>query len=460
MRITQALRLPRLPLLAATGAGGKTSLLFQVGRELLAEQLGQGGAVLITTTTHLASWQAASADQHIIIGKPEQIPHLRDEIVPGLVLVTGPENEDQRLGGFDEATLLLLLSVAEEKMLPLLIEADGARSLPLKAMGAHEPAIPGFAKQVVVCSGMSGIGKPLNETWVHRPERFSELAGLKMGQEVTAEAVQRVLAHPESGLKNIPASATRTLLLTQADSPELQAEATSIAENLLPNYDRIVTCMGEAINKVSESIYHLEALNVYEPVAGIVLAAGGATRYGQAKQLLDWQGKSFVRHVTESALLAGLSPVIVVVGAFAEEVSKEVEGMPVQVMLNSAWEEGQASSITCGMKAVPERTGAAIFLLSDQPQVPVQLIRSLVEMHQQNLAKIIAPLIDGQRGNPVLFDRDTFSNLASLKNEQGGRALFSRFSAQWLPWHDPNLLLDVDTPEDYKRLIEQYQFRE
>jgi len=457
MKITQALRVPLLARLAAVGAGGKTSLLFQVGRELLAGKSERAMSVLITTTTHLASWQATLADQHIIIENVEQIAAWSGEIPPGVVVITGPEGKDQRLGGLVEAMLVQLLSVAEEQKLPLLIEADGARLRPLKAAGVHEPAIPEFASQVVVCAGMTGVGKPLTSEWVHRAERFAELSGLKLGQVVTPISIQRVLAHPEGGMKNIPANARRTLLLTQADTPELQAKAASIAEPLMSYYDSIVTSQGTPISKGSESIYRLEALNVCEMVAGIVLAAGGSSRFGQAKQLLNWGGKPFVRQVAETALQAGLSPVIVVVGAYAEEVSSVVEGLPVQVVVNSAWEQGHSTSITCGMKALPKKTGAAVFLLSDQPQIPVQLVRSLVEMHQQTLAKIIAPLVDGQRGNPVLFDRDTFGDFASLSREQGGRALFSHFPVQWLPWHDPSLLLDVDTLEDYERLVELYR---
>jgi molybdenum cofactor cytidylyltransferase len=75
-------------------------------------------------------------------------------------------------------------------------------------------------------------------------------------------------------------------------------------------------------------------------------------------------------------------------------------------------------------------------------------------MHCGSLAPIIAPLVSGQRSNPVLFDRDTFGDLLALEGDQGGRALFSRYPVQWLPWHDVNLLLDIDTPEDYQRLTE------
>ena len=68
---------------------------------------------------------------------------------------------------------------------------------------------------------------------------------------------------------------------------------------------------------------------------------------------------------------------------------------------------------------------------------------------------LIVPQIDGQRGNPVLFDRDTFSELKMLAGERGGRALFSRYRKEWVPWHDARMLLDIDTAEDYSRLLKE-----
>ncbi len=59
-----------------------------------------------------------------------------------------------------------------------------------------------------------------------------------------------------------------------------------------------------------------------------------------------------------------------------------------------------------------------------------------------------------QRGNPVLFDRVTFSDLMELQGDVGGRGIFSRYHVEYMPWHDDRLLLDVDKPEDYRRLIE------
>jgi molybdenum cofactor cytidylyltransferase len=454
VRVERALRLPKRPCLATVGAGGKTSLLFQLAREFLSSKFDPASSVVLTCTTHLADWQAKLADRHIVIGDLIQLNMIDEGIPSGLVVITGPEVGDGRLGGLSDQSIEYLHQMVARLNLPMLIEADGSRSKPLKAPGVHEPAIPGFLEQVIVCAGMSALGKPLTKEWVHRVEYFSALAGLEMGGEISPGAILRVLANPEGGLKGIPPDAKRSLLLTQADEAERQATAQSIAGQAISLYDSVLICTGSPKYGIEDGLSTIEVLSVVEPVAGIVLAAGEGERFGQAKQLLNWKGKPFVRQVTETALQAGLSPVIVVVGAYAEEVSRVLADLPVQITLNHDWQQGQSTSAQCGIRALPESVGAAIFLLSDQPQVPVRLVRSLVETHQQTLAEIVAPVIDGRRGNPVLFDRDTFDEFSKLQGNEGGRALFSHHAIQWLRWHDSAVLIDVDTPEDYQRLLE------
>ena len=72
----------------------------------------------------------------------------------------------------------------------------------------------------------------------------------------------------------------------------------------------------------------------------------------------------------------------------------------------------------------------------------------------EGLFPIVAPMVIDQRANPVLFDRSTFEDLASIEGDAGGRAIFHKHRVEYLPWHDDRLLLDVDTPEMYKRLVE------
>ncbi|MEN8241569.1 MAG: molybdenum cofactor cytidylyltransferase, partial [Chloroflexota bacterium] len=67
------------------------------------------------------------------------------------------------------------------------------------------------------------------------------------------------------------------------------------------------------------------------------------------------------------------------------------------------------------------------------------------------------PMIDHRRGNPVLFDRETFRDLTSISGDIGGRKIFSRYPVHFLPWLDPRMGLDVDSQEDYQRLIDAWK---
>jgi molybdenum cofactor cytidylyltransferase len=175
---------------------------------------------------------------------------------------------------------------------------------------------------------------------------------------------------------------------------------------------------------------------------------------GRLKQVLVWRGEPFVRHVARAALAAGLSPVVVVTGCAADSVEAALGDLPVSFAHNPEWQAGQSGSVKTAVQALPSETGAAVFLLADQPHTPAQLIASLVEAHAGSLSPLVAPLVQGQRANPVLFDRRTFPELLGLSGDQGGRVLFSRYPARWVPWHDPAVLQDIDTPEDYQRLLE------
>ncbi len=437
MKLVEALSLENPIQIAFAGAGGKTSAMFRLARQLR-------GPVFVTTSTHLGLDQVALADQQVIVTGPDDLEHLLDPIEPKITLFTGPETADGRASGLSEASLASLQSFCASHEIPLLVEADGARGLPLKAPAEHEPAIPAWVNAVIYMAGMSGIDRPLTNEFVHRPERFSRLSGLKPGEAITTQALAAVLSHPAGGLKNIPGEARHIALLNQADTIQLQIQAGQIAEKINQFFDSAL------IGTMNDTGDEIKAC--YQPIAGIILAAGGSTRYGQSKPLLTWHGKPFIRQVAETVLLAGLNPVLVITGFQAEQVEAALSGLPVRIIRNSQWMEGQSTSVKAGLKDLPPRTGAAIFLLADQPQVSPAVITSLMEQHRQKLPPIIAPLVEGKRANPVLFDRKAFSDLASISGDVGGRQVFSKFHVSWLEWNDSNLLLDVDTPEDYEKL--------
>lgn len=441
MQLSVAFRLTPKTRLALAGAGGKTTAMFQLAR--------QWSPVLVTATTHLAAEQLGLADQHFYVASEAEVRAAT--VGQGVCLFTGPVGEDGRTRGIDDTTLDEIRKLADEMNCPLLIEADGSRQRPLKAPAEHEPPIPDFVDTVVVVAGLSGLGKPLHADWVHRPERFAALTGLGMGARVTETALVRVLTHPAGGLKNIPSHARRVVLFNQADTDGLQSQARGMVEGVLSTYHG-VGISSFAARQAPDANLQAPVMAMHEKIAGVVLAGGASRRLGQPKQLLNWQGQPLVRHAAGVALEAGLSPVVVVTGAFGEEVTNAVSGLPIILTHNPDWEAGQSTSVQRGAAALPPYVGGAVFLLVDQPYVSAPLIRALVDEHARTLAPIVAPLIDEQRGNPVLFDRMTFGDFDTLQGDVGARPLFARHRPVWVPWHDARALEDVDTWEAYQKI--------
>ena len=301
LSLVKALRVELSSCVAFVGAGGKSSAIFNLAKELPTP-------VIVTATTHLGTWQTSLADSHIISNDSDAKVQFNSD-PDGIILITG-EIEGDRTKPINNDLLVWLNSFCRARAIPLLIEADGSRQKPLKAWAEHEPPIPSFVDHVVQVVGMKGLGKILSSESVHRAEIFSELSNLKDGETITSKAVTRVLIHKNGGLKNIPSKARRSVLLNQADTSETQSVAHTMTDALLPHFHSVVIASLE-----NETIHA-----VHEPIAGIVLAAGKASRFGEAKQILKWKGDPFVRVVAQTALRVGLSPVIVVTGAHAEQV--------------------------------------------------------------------------------------------------------------------------------------------
>jgi molybdenum cofactor cytidylyltransferase len=188
-------------------------------------------------------------------------------------------------------------------------------------------------------------------------------------------------------------------------------------------------------------------------IAAIVLAAGGSTRMGELKQLLPLGGKPMVRHTAEAVCTAGLDQVVVVVGARAQAVQQALNGLPVEFVVNERWAEGMSTSLQAGLGALRQEIRAVLVVLADQPALSPELLSKLVERYDSTRAPIVIPFYQGQRGNPVLFDRVIFPELSAVQGDQGGRGLFARHreTLEQVETDDPAVVLDVDTRQDYER---------
>jgi 4-nitrophenyl phosphatase len=194
----------------------------------------------------------------------------------------------------------------------------------------------------------------------------------------------------------------------------------------------------------------------HSSVASIILAAGAGSRFGEPKQLLTWEGQPLIVHAADTAWMAGLQPVIVVVGAAAVDVASSLASRPVQIVRNYRWEEGLSSSLYTGIAALPAETDAAIFAPVDQPLITPRLLQQLVARWHESGQDIVVPrTADGQQGTPVLFSRRYFSELAALRGDVGGRVLLERYADRvaYLNVDNPHILTDVDTPEAYHQLL-------
>jgi molybdenum cofactor cytidylyltransferase len=186
-------------------------------------------------------------------------------------------------------------------------------------------------------------------------------------------------------------------------------------------------------------------------IAAIVLAAGGSTRMGQSKQLLPISGQPMVHKVVAAVCAAGLAQVIVVVGSEAGAVAEALEGLPVNIVMNERWADGMSTSLQAGLRAMQPEAQAALIALADQPGLTPDLLAGLVSRYQDTGAAIVAPFYQGQRGNPVLFDRTLFAELLAVQGDRGGRSVIARHAqeVERVDLTGSAMLIDVDTPEEY-----------
>ena len=161
-------------------------------------------------------------------------------------------------------------------------------------------------------------------------------------------------------------------------------------------------------------------------VAGLLLAAGGSSRLGRPKQLVQWEGKTLIRRAVEALIDAGCDPVVVVLGAEIEQSREELGGLNVDVFENPDWERGMSSSIRVGIGhflAAPPSPEAVLITLCDQPFVTSDKLRTLIDRFAAGHMPIIAAEYHNVRGVPALFSAALFRELATLDGDRGARDL-------------------------------------
>ena len=189
--------------------------------------------------------------------------------------------------------------------------------------------------------------------------------------------------------------------------------------------------------------------------AAIILAAGSSEQFGSPKQLADLNGRPLLEQIVTDVLAWPVGTVVVVIGAFADEILDSIDFQDVVVAINEDWSEGVSSSLRVGLDVLTrdpkwDRTFVA---LGDQPNIPKGLPKELIAVAEETQRPAVVPVYRYARGHPVLFDRSMWSRLMTLTGDTGSSPLLTthpefveevRFSD--LPPRD------IDIPDDLASL--------
>jgi molybdenum cofactor cytidylyltransferase len=186
----------------------------------------------------------------------------------------------------------------------------------------------------------------------------------------------------------------------------------------------------------------------------VILAAGESRRMGTQKLLLPFGETTVVEAVVRTALASGVDRAVVVLGADREAIRARLEPRGVDFAVNERFADGMLTSIQAGFRALPPEAEAAVIMLGDQPFLPPSVVDTVIQGLRESGKGIVIPVFRGRRGHPVLVDLKYRAGVLSLDPADGLRRLLRGHAddVAEVEVEDPNILRDLDTPEDYSGL--------
>jgi len=186
-------------------------------------------------------------------------------------------------------------------------------------------------------------------------------------------------------------------------------------------------------------------------VAALVLAAGQSSRMGSVNKLLAGvEGVPMVLRAVNAALASKAASVTVVLGHEAEQVEALLAGRRVNLVRNPDHAQGMSTSLRAGLTALPAEAEAAVVLLADMPHVSAMHVDRLIDAFEAKQPAIVVPQRNGKRGNPILWPREFFARMQTVRGDQGARGVLEANAGRirFVDMDDDAIHADVDTPED------------
>jgi molybdenum cofactor cytidylyltransferase len=192
-------------------------------------------------------------------------------------------------------------------------------------------------------------------------------------------------------------------------------------------------------------------------IAAVVLSAGESSRMGRPKALLPFDGETFIEKIVGALKKTSVSRIIVILGHNADELTRRIEHLPVEVLVNPDYKQGQLSSLQVAVRRLEEEADCDGMLvhLVDHPYIDAKLVDLMMRRFYETGRLIVVPRFAGKRGHPVIFSRKLFQELLDAPMEQGAKAVVNAHRAETLEIEtaDEGITLDIDTPELYRQHI-------
>ena len=172
------------------------------------------------------------------------------------------------------------------------------------------------------------------------------------------------------------------------------------------------------------------------------------------KALMTVKGETFVESILHKASALGVDPVLIITGPDHESIARQISGR-VECIKNENYMQGQISSVQKGIEAIGNSGTAVMVWPVDQPLVETETARKILGAYQDHKQVLTIPVYLGQKGHPVIYDRQAMEAALALQPDQTGKDLQRIFSSDttFVEVDDPGIVIDIDTPEDYEKYV-------
>jgi molybdenum cofactor cytidylyltransferase len=191
-------------------------------------------------------------------------------------------------------------------------------------------------------------------------------------------------------------------------------------------------------------------------VSILILAAGSSSRMGKIKQLLPWQESTLLEHTIKIAKLSKACDVIVVLGSNARLIKETIKTTKVVLLENTKWKGGLATSVSCGIDYLlndNKACDAVLILLADQALMDTEHINKIIDLYNSGESDLIGTRYEDKIGVPALFKHTYFPDLLKLYGDRGAQLFLQGLGDKVLGLDPGGKAYDVDTLEDYNRLL-------